>query len=126
MSGKVNGAKMAPRDGLSVPEKDLANWREKDALLERQINELIQQRSEIKARLDAAALLAAAMGEKEEKEPSEKTGTTDQARAAIRLPTIWWKISGKLGMPWSLKKPVSASSNWAVTRRQIKKITFMG
>jgi hypothetical protein len=56
---------MTARNGVEVSAKQIASWRDDDARLEKEINERVQKRSEIKRKLDAVELLSTLTEEKE-------------------------------------------------------------
>jgi hypothetical protein len=60
---------MATRNGVAISAKEIAAWRDEDTRLEREINERIQKRSEIKRKLDAVEVLSVLTEGKEENEP---------------------------------------------------------
>ena len=63
---------MAIPKGLFVPEYEIAKLRAEDSVLEREINERTQRRTEIRRRLEAVDLLAEMAAEKAEKSLPEE------------------------------------------------------
>ncbi len=49
---------MTTRDGIFLPTKKIASWREEDERLEREITERLQRRAELRRKIDAADILA--------------------------------------------------------------------
>jgi len=70
---------MVTRDGVAVSAKEIASWRDEDARLEREIDQRVQRRSEIKRLLDAVELLSVQTEGKEEKEPPTAPAITPES-----------------------------------------------